>query len=282
MGDQGIPQAGTLLHDRYRLVEPLASGGMGTVWRAHDGLLDRPVAVKEVFLPAGMDAAERDLLRLRTMREARTAARLRHPGVVTVYDVVEQAGRPWIVMELVRSRSLAQVLRDRGPLPEAEVASIGVQALGALTAAHRAGVLHRDVKPGNVLLADDGRVVLTDFGIARFAGDATLTTAGLLVGSPSYISPERARGEPLGPESDLWSLGALLYTAVEGVPPFQREGPLPTLTAVLTDEVPVAARAGALWPVVHGLLVKDPARRDRKSTRLNSSHSLLSRMPSSA
>jgi len=253
--------AGTLLNGRYRLLEPLASGGMGTVWRGQDELLGRPVAVKEVLLPPDLDAAGQDVLRRRTMREARAAARLRHPGVVTVYDVVEQAGRPWIVMELVRSRSLDGVLRERGPMSPAGAAHIGRLVLAALVAAHSAGVLHRDVKPGNVLLADDGRVVLTDFGIARLSGDATVTTTGSLVGSPSYISPERARGEQPGPESDLWSLGALLYTAVEGVPPFQREGSLATLSAVLTEDVPVARRAGALWPVIHALLIKDPARR---------------------
>jgi eukaryotic-like serine/threonine-protein kinase len=261
MDSRGTSRTDSLLNGRYRLLRPLGSGGMGTVWQATDELLGRPVAIKELFVQPGLAATQQEVLRRRTMREAQAAARLRHPSVVTVYDVVEQAGRPWIVMEFVPSRSLADVVRDEGPLAVPDAAAIGLAVLGALTTAHQAGVLHRDVKPGNVLLADDGRVVLTDFGIARFAGDSTLTTGGLLVGSPSYISPERARGEHQGPASDLWSLGACLYSAVEGVPPFHRDSPLATLTAVLTEPVPVPQRAGPLWPVIYGLLVKDPALR---------------------
>jgi len=260
---------GIQLIGRYRLVAPLASGGMGTVWRAHDLTLDRPVAVKEVLLPPGLDEEAREVLRRRTLREARAAAQLRHPAIVTVYDVVEHDGRPWIVMELVPSQSLEQVIRTSGGLPPAEVAGIGLRILDALVTAHAAGVQHRDVKPANVLLADDGRVVLTDFGIARHVGDETLTTAGLLVGSPNYLAPERARGHTLpGLASDLWSLGATMYTAVEGHPPFERNGPLPTLAAVVMDEPEPPRKAGLLRPVIDGLLVKEPAYRlDADTTR---------------
>ena len=251
-----------MLAGRYRLGEPLATGGMGTVWSAHDEVLDRPVAVKEVALPPGLDDPEQDMLRKRTLREARAAARLGHPNIVAVYDVVEQDGRPWIVMELVPSRSLADLLREHRSLPAAEVARIGLRVLDALGVAHSSGILHRDVKPGNVLLGENGRVVLTDFGIAMQVGDSTLTRTGQLLGSPAYIAPERARGGPAGPESDLWGLGALLFAAVEGEPPFQREGPLQTLTAVITEEPPVPRRAsGPLRDAIAGLLDKDPDRR---------------------
>jgi eukaryotic-like serine/threonine-protein kinase len=254
--------AGSVLSGRYRLLEPLASGGMGTVWRAVDLLLDRPVAIKEVRLPPGLDDEARTTLRRRTIREAQAAARLRHGAIVTVYDVVEQDDRPWIVMELVPSRSLAQVIRDDGPLPPARVASIGLRVLGAMVTADAGGVQHRDIKPANVLITDEGRVVLTDFGIARQIGDETLTSAGLLLGSPDYLAPERARGQRSpGLASDLWSLGALMYDAVEGRRPFDRDGPLPTLAAVVMDEPPPPVRAGPLRPVIDGLLVKDPAHR---------------------
>ena len=251
-----------VLSGRYRLVEPLATGGMGTVWRAYDDVLDRPVAVKEVLLPPGLDDEAREVLRQRTLREARAAAKLRHPAIVTIFDVVEQDDRPWIVMELVSSQSLEQRIRARGPLPPTEAAAVGLRILDALVTAQAAGVQHRDIKPANVLLADDGRVVLTDFGIARHIGDQTLTSAGLLVGSPNYLAPERARGLPTpGLQSDLWSLGATLYAAVEGQPPFERNGPLPTLAAVVMDEPPPPQRAGPLRPVIDGLLVKDPRHR---------------------
>ena len=260
--------AGSVLSGRYRLVEPLASGGMGTVWRALDLLLDRPVAVKEVRLPPGLDEAERELLRRRTIREAQVAARLRHAAIVTIFDVVEQDGRPWIVMELVPSRSLAQIIRSRGPLPPIRVAGIGLRVLDAIVAAAAAGVEHRDIKPANVLVTDEGRVVLTDFGIARHVGDETLTAAGLLIGSPDYLAPERARGRPGGLAADLWSLGATMYDAVEGRRPFERNGPLPTLAAVVMDEPEPPQRAGPLRPVIDGLLVKNPAYRlDADRTR---------------
>ncbi|MDT7573508.1 MAG: eukaryotic-like serine/threonine-protein kinase, partial [Actinomycetota bacterium] len=239
---------------RYRLLDRLGSGGMGTVWRAQDGVLGRDVAVKEVTFPPGVSDEEREVLRERTRREARAAARLDHPSAVTVYDVAEEDGTPYLVMELVEARTLAEVVRTDGPLSPRQTAEIGIAVLGALEAAHAQGIVHRDVKPGNVLLRDDGRVVLTDFGIATFTGDSSITSTGLLLGSPSYIAPERAQGETPGPASDLWSLGATLFTAVEGRPPFDKGQPLPTLTAVVTgDHAPYVA-AGPLAPLLDGLL----------------------------
>jgi hypothetical protein len=234
---------------------------MGTVWRAQDTVLDRDVAVKEVTFPPGVSEEEREVLRERTRREARAAARLDHPSAVTVYDVTEEDGTPYLVMELVEARTLAEVVRTDGPLSPRRTAQIGIAVLGALETAHEQGIVHRDVKPGNVLLRDDGRVVLTDFGIATFTGDSSITSTGLLLGSPSYIAPERARGEVPGPPSDLWSLGATLFTAVEGRPPFDKGQPLPTLTEVVTGEHAPFVAAGPLASVLDGLLEKDPNRR---------------------
>ncbi|MEU4394795.1 protein kinase [Kribbella sp. NPDC023855] len=252
---------GRLLAARYRLLEVLGRGGMGLVWHARDEILDRDVAVKEIVLPPELPEEERAVLRRRTLREARSAARLSDPNVVAVYDVVEEEGRPWIVMEFVKSRTLADVVRQQGPLPYRQVAKIGLQVLAALEAAHPAGVLHRDVKPSNVLLADDGRVVLTDFGIATLEGESTLTQSGTLVGSPAYIAPERVQARGAGPESDLWSLGATLYTAVEGRPPYERGSALTTLTAAVTEPPDPPRLAGPLWPALEGLLRKSPADR---------------------
>ena len=246
---------------RYRLISALGNGGMGTVWLAEDDLLSRQVAVKEVSPPADMTAHERELLRERTLREARTAARLSHPNVVTIYDVVEDDGQPWIVMELVPSRSLRDVVQAAGPLTAQQAAGVGLQILAALSAAHALGIMHRDVKPGNVLIDAGGRAILADFGIARTQDSTALTTSGVLVGSPSYIAPERARGERGGPESDLWSLGATLYALVEGRPAYDRGGPLPTLMAVVNEDPDPPSRAGALWPVIRGLLDHVPSRR---------------------
>ncbi|PRX62677.1 serine/threonine protein kinase [Nonomuraea fuscirosea] len=245
---------------RYRLIEPLGEGGMGVVWRAHDELLDRTVAIKEVRY-TGVGDAKRAELNRRTIREARAAGRLDHPSVVVIHDVVEEDGRPWIVMQLVRSRSLAQVIGESGPLREGQAAVIGGRVLDALRAAHATGVLHRDVKPENVLLADDGRVVLTDFGIATLETEAGLTATGGLVGTPAYMPPERLNGEPARPESDLWSLGATLYAAVEGRPPYKRDSWAATVAAVLRDAPEPPVRAGALEPVIMGLLRRDPAAR---------------------
>jgi serine/threonine protein kinase len=252
-----------LLAHRYRLLTEVGRGGMGTVWHARDEVLGRDVAVKEVILPHGFSDEEREIQHKRTFREARTAARLGHPGVVTVYDVVEEDGRPWIVMELIRGRSLQEQIKQDGTLPPRRVAEIGRQMLGALSAAHEAGILHRDVKPSNVLVTDSRspRAVLTDFGIARAQSDATLTQTGMLIGSPAYIAPERARGLVAVPASDLWSLGVTLYAAVEGKSPFERPDAMASLVAVLTDEPAPAPNSGPLRPVIEGLLRKDPAER---------------------
>ncbi|MCD0484074.1 serine/threonine protein kinase [Streptacidiphilus sp. ASG 303] len=250
-----------LVAGRYRLLAVLGAGGMGTVWRARDEVLHREVAVKEVRTPAGLAADRVAQMYARLEREAWAAARISARGVVTVHDVATHDGRPWIVMEFVRGRSLADVLAARGALPPREAAHVGAEVLAALGAAHDAGVLHRDVKPANVLLADDGRVVLTDFGIASVEGDPGLTMAGELVGSPEYVAPERALGRTPGPASDLWSLGALLYTAVQGRSPFRRTTPLATLRAVVDEDVPPPDRAGPLAPVIESLMRKDPAER---------------------
>ncbi|CAM5529611.1 protein kinase domain-containing protein [Streptomyces microflavus] len=253
--------AGLVLAGRYRLGEVLGRGGMGKVWRAHDEVLHRTVAVKE--LTAGLYVAEADrlVLHARTQKEARAAARITHPGVVTVHDVIEYDKRPWIVMQYVDGPSLADQAKESGEIAPREAARIGLHVLSALRAAHGAGVLHRDVKPGNVLLARDGQVLLTDFGIAAIEGDSTITRTGELVGSIDYLAPERVRGGDPGPASDLWSLGATLYTAVEGRSPFRRTSPISTMQAVVTEEPPAPVNAGPLGPVITALLRKDPADR---------------------
>ncbi|MFF1681454.1 serine/threonine-protein kinase [Streptomyces sp. NPDC058256] len=254
------PDAGAerLVAGRYRLLSVLGEGGMGTVWRARDEVLHREVAVKEVRAPVGQTVAQVERMYTRLEREAWAAARISARGVVTVHDVATDDGRPWIVMELVRGRSLADVIGSQGALTPRETARIGAEVLAALRAAHGAGVLHRDVKPANVLLADDGRVVLTDFGIATVEGDSALTMTGELVGSPEYLAPERALGRNPGPASDLWSLGALLYAAVQGRSPFRRTTALSTLRAIVDDELPPPHRAGPLASVIEGLMRKDP------------------------
>lgn len=230
---------------------------MGTVWRGTDEVLGRDVAVKEVVYPPELAEDEREMRRERTLREARAVARITHPSVVTVYDVVREDERPWIVMELVAGRSLADLLAEDGPLPAAQAAQIGIELLAALERVHDVGVLHRDIKPANVLLAEDGRVVLTDFGIAFVEGDPSLTSTGLVLGSPAFMAPERARPGPVGPPADLWGVGATLYAAVEGRPPFERSGPLATVTAVVTDPPDPLTVSGPLREVIEGLLVKD-------------------------
>ncbi|MEV6650678.1 serine/threonine-protein kinase [Streptomyces sp. NPDC051219] len=234
---------------------------MGVVWRARDEVLGREVAVKEVRAPAGLPASDEQRMYARLEREAWATARISHRNVVTVYDVASEDGRPWIVMELVRGLSLSEVLEGEGPMPPQRAAHIGAEVLAALRAAHEAGVLHRDVKPGNVLISNDGRVVLTDFGIATVEGSSALTMTGEVVGSPEFLAPERALGRRPGPESDLWSLGVLLYAAVEGSSPFRQDTPLSTLRAVVDEELPPPRRAGPLTPVLEGLLRKDPADR---------------------
>ncbi|MEN3584203.1 protein kinase [Streptomyces sp. ZYX-F-203] len=250
-----------LLAGRYRLGDVLGRGGMGTVWRADDETLGRTVAVKELRFPSNIDEEEKRRLITRTLREAKAIARIRNTSAVTVYDVVEEDDRPWIVMELVEGRSLADVIREDGVLEPRRAAEVGLAVLDVLRSAHRQGILHRDVKPSNVLIAEDGRVVLTDFGIAQIEGDPSLTSTGMLVGAPSYISPERARGHTPGPAADLWSLGGLLYAAVEGSPPYDKGSAIATLTAVMTEPLEEPRNAGPLAEVVHGLLTKDPAKR---------------------
>ncbi len=257
----GDPGAGRLIAGRYRLISKLGHGGMGTVWRAQDETVDREVAVKEPRVPDHLPERERANVFERMRREARAAARLDHPAVVDVHDVAVVDGQPWIVMELVRGRSLGDALQE-GTLSAPEAARIGLEVLGALEAAHAAGILHRDVKPDNVLLGRYDRVVLTDFGIARIEGETSLTDTGGFVGSPEYIAPERVLGQRPGPASDLWSLGVVLYAATEGVSPFRRSNTPATLQSVLNaTPAPPASAQGPLAEAINGLLHKDPARR---------------------
>ncbi|MGB8198883.1 MAG: serine/threonine-protein kinase, partial [Pseudonocardiaceae bacterium] len=233
---------------------------MGTVWSAHDEVLGRPVAIKEVLLPPGIPQAEADALRERSLREARAIAALSHPNVVTLYDVAREGAAPFVVMELVASVSLAELVRDNA-LPPQRVVAIGAAVAAALQAAHAAGITHRDVKPGNVLMAHDGRIKLTDFGIARNRCDQTLTATGLMLGSPAYIAPEIASGGPVNPASDLWGLGATLFAAVEGRPPYDAGTAMATVASVVQGEVPRPSCSGALAEVISGLMIKNPARR---------------------
>ncbi|WP_181449356.1 serine/threonine-protein kinase, partial [Nonomuraea aridisoli] len=256
-----MSDSAALVGGRYRLLETIGKGGMGKVWHAHDEVLGRDVAVKEVVPPPDLTGPEREVFTVRTFREARAAGRVSHPGVATVYDVLEEDGHPWIVMQLVHSRTLGDLIRDDGPMPPREAAGIGLQILAALRAAHAAGVLHRDVKPDNVLLAADGRAVLTDFGIATTEDDAPVTRTGILIGTPAFMAPERAEGGQARPASDLWSLGVTLYMAVEGRSPFQRDNALATLGAVMHSDPEPPVNAGVLAPVLDGLLRKDPDQR---------------------
>ncbi|OKJ17227.1 protein kinase domain-containing protein [Kitasatospora sp. CB01950] len=252
---------GRLLAGRYALGERLGRGGMGTVWRARDEMLDREVAVKELTV-SHLSEEDLEILQSRMKREARAAARIKHPGVITIHDVLEQDGRPWIVMELVDGRALSDVISQDGTLTPREAADVGLQVLAALHRGHQLGVLHRDVKPANVLLEHGtGRVVLLDFGIAKFEGAMDITRPGDLVGSPDYLAPERAQGQRPGPASDLWALGATLFHAVEGQSPFRRDSPLGTLAAVVDEPLPESRRAAGLGPILAALMAKDPAER---------------------
>jgi serine/threonine protein kinase len=246
---------------RYRLVRQLGQGGMGRVWAAWDELLERDIALKELLLPRGMTESEIQALSERALREARAIARLAHPNIVRFFDVVQDDGLPWIVMELVESRSLDDIVLKDGPLPPDRVARIGLDLLAALRAAHVEGVLHRDVKPANVLIAESGRVVLADFGLVALIGESALTTTGVVLGSPSYMAPEQALDLPASAASDLWSLGATLYFAVEDQPPYQRRSPVATLAALATEPPRPTQQAGPLAEVLDGLLRKDPAQR---------------------
>ena len=255
------PAADRLVADRYALRAPLGRGGMGVVWRAQDAVLGREVAVKEVVFPPTMAEEERRPAQARVMREARAAARLNHPGAVTLYDVVQDRGGTFIVMELVNAPTLADLVRAGGPLPVGRVAEIGAQIASALEAAHQAGIVHRDVKPGNVMVPDKGMAKLADFGIASLQGDPQLTSTGLVIGSPAYMAPEQARGEESGPPVDFWALGATMFYAVEGEPPFDRGTSIATLAAVVNDPPRTPRRAGPLAPLITALLAKDPGSR---------------------
>ncbi len=271
-----VTGTGRLVAGRYRLQGPVGRGAMGIVWRGRDELLHRDVAVKQVQItaltvpsrgatprtPQPGPGDEAELAYQRTLREARAAARLSHPAVVTVFDVVEEEGSPWIIMEFIDGRSLEQVIAEDGPLPPLHAAELGTRLLDALDTAHAAGVLHRDVKPSNVLIAADGRAVLTDFGIATFAEDPGITQVGMVVGTPGFTAPERVRGGSATPASDLWSLGATLYAAVEGRGPFERPGgSMAIIAGVAAEDAPRAPSAGPLAPVIDALLSRDPARR---------------------
>ena len=259
--------SGRLIAGRYRLQGPIGRGAMGIVWRGRDELLDRDVAVKEVQITAHASPADAEGIYQRTLREARTAARLSHPSVVTVFDVVEENGSPWIVMELVNARSLDRVISEDGPLPPLQAAELGASLVGALATAHASGVLHRDVKPSNVLVTDDGKAVLTDFGIATFAEDPSHTLVGMVVGTPGFTAPERVRGSGATPASDLWSLGATLYAAVEGRGPFDRVGGSAAVIAGVANEAaPRSPSAGPLAPVIDALLSREPGTRPDATT----------------
>ncbi len=246
---------------RYRLRSVLGSGSMGTVWSAYDEFLHRQVAVKEMKVPPGIPASQADELRERTLREARAIAVLSHPNVIILHDVARENDQPFVVMELLPSRSLAHILRDHGPLTVEQAAAVGIAVASALEAAHAAGITHRDVKPGNVLVASDGRIKLTDFGIARNVSEATMTRTGIMLGSPAYIAPEVASGGAVVPAADLWGLGATLFAAVEGAPPYDADGdPLETVGKVVNGKVP-KPKAGPLAAVITALMKKEPGDR---------------------
>ena len=255
-----IEGVGRLVANRYRLERVLGRGGMGRVWLARDEKLHRSVAVKELLFPPQITSDERDVLCARSMREAQSAARLRHAGIVTVHDVCEEDGRPWIIMEFVPGRSLADEIEAEGALAPEKVAKLGLQILDALRTAHMAGVIHRDVKPSNILL-EDQQAMLTDFGIAMIDGAAVITGTGLLIGTPAYMAPEQAEGRRASSRSDLWSLGATLYAAVEGRPPYEGPNSAAVFIAMGKEEPPPARNAGPLSAVIHGLLRKDPDQR---------------------
>lgn len=268
---------------RYRLDARLGRGGMGVVWQATDQFLGRRVAVKELAFDDTLSDADAMQQRERTLREARAAAQLRHPHIIVVHDVVVQSDRPYIVMELIEGGSLAGRISRAGPMSAREVARMGIALLGALRVAHAAGVLHRDIKPANVLMEEaTGRVVLTDFGIAQVSGATTLTETGSFVGSPEYTAPERMSGERTGPESDLWSLGALLVTAMTGESPFRRDSIGGVLHAVVFDEIRPPPAAAPLLPVILGLLERDPDRRlgAEEAERMLRTYVETGRMPS--
>ncbi|MGW5053192.1 serine/threonine-protein kinase [Actinokineospora sp. NPDC004072] len=256
----------TLVAGRYRLLSKIGSGAMGVVWQAHDERLHRTVAVKQLLSQPGLSAEQAEEARQRAMREGRIAARLSHPNAITVYDVAEHDGQPWLIMEYLPSRSLAAVLSERETIPPAEAARIGSQVAAALVAAHAAGIVHRDIKPANVLLGEDGTVKITDFGISRATGDITVTATGMLAGTPAYLAPEVAKGETPAPSSDVFSLGSTLYTAVEGHSPFGlSENTLALLYAVAAGKITPPKQAGPLTALLMQLLRTNPAERPSMS-----------------
>ncbi|WP_017556555.1 serine/threonine-protein kinase [Nocardiopsis baichengensis] len=246
---------------RYRLDKELGRGGMGIVWKAWDTQLQRAVAVKEILLPAHLSDDERAEARARVLREAQSAARVPHPSIVTVHDVFDFEDNPWVVMELIPGHSLDQELEENGPLPPTRASALAAALLEGLQSAHESGVVHRDIKPGNVMVCNSGRVVITDFGIATMEGGASITATGALIGSPEYMPPERLMGEAATPAGDLWSAGVTLYQAVEGTSPFRRGTVTAAISAVVSDPLPPMARAGSLEPVISGLMERDPAQR---------------------
>lgn len=254
--------ADRLIADRYRLEQRIGGGAMGIVWAGTDELLRRPVAVKEVLLPKGMPEGEAAELRERALREARAIALVTHPNVVTLYDVARHEGEPFVVMELVPSQSLAAVLSEHGALGDPQLALVADGVAAALDAAHRAGIVHRDVKPGNVLIGDDGRIKLSDFGISRNVSEHTITSTGIMLGTPAFIAPEIASGEAVTDAADLWGLGATLFAASEGAAPYGTDDdPLATITSVVRGPVPAAHRAGPIAEIIASLMIKDPAQR---------------------
>ncbi|MFI6733340.1 serine/threonine-protein kinase [Nonomuraea sp. NPDC050451] len=277
-----VSDSNRLIAGRYQLVRELGRGGMGVVWEGQDTLLNRQVAIKEVLLPDGLSPGEQERQLLRTAREARTAAKLSHPSVVAIYDVVEEGGRPWIVMELLRHPTVEEVVLTSGALPVREAAELGRQVLSALRSAHEVGILHRDVKPSNILMAEDGRVVLMDFGIATAEGDPSLTKTGMVTGSPSFLAPERVRAEHAGPPSDLWSLGATLYACMVGRSPFERGDPMSTLNALLSEEPDYRRIPPIMHPILRGLLQKEPEQRVDAAEADRLLQAILTAKPASA
>nr|WP_279631009.1 serine/threonine-protein kinase [Saccharomonospora piscinae] len=279
-GSDGSDGDGTLIAGRYRLDSRVGSGAMGVVWRAVDVRLDRTVAVKQLLLPPGLNDTETEKARQRAFREGRIAARLQHPNAISVYNVADHEGHPVLVMEYLPSRSLSDVLGERGTLPPQDVARFGAQVAAALTAAHEAGVIHRDVKPGNVLLADDGTAKITDFGISRAAGDITVTSTGLLAGTPAFLSPETARGAEPGPAADVFSLGATLYAAVEGRPPFENPGnEIAMLHLVASGKVIPPRQAGVLDGPLRAMLHPEPHARPAMADVESSLHAVAEGRP---
>jgi serine/threonine protein kinase len=254
-----VTDDGRLVAGRYRLGHRIGSGAMGIVWQAHDQRLHRIVAVKQLLLQPGLAESDTDEAKRRAMREGRIAARLQHPHAIAVYDVAEDDGQPWLVMEYLPSKSLSTVLSERGTLSPRDVASIGQQVASALSAAHNAGIVHRDIKPGNILLGDEGVVKITDFGISRATGDVTVTATGMLAGTPAYLAPEVAKGYDPGSPSDVFSLGSTLYAAIEGAPPFGlNENTIALLHQVASGKVNPPKQAGPLTALLMRLLRPEP------------------------